>query len=145
MSDLAISIDDLHKSYQRGWFSGDRVAAVRGFDLNVRRGEIWALAGPNGAGKTTTLHCLLGLLKPDEGRVEVLGKNPLDPEARRPLGFQSEIFFSYAYRTAEDALRFYGRLSGLKDPDLRQRVDQILNLVGLADVRHHLLDRKSVV
>ena len=139
MTDLAIEIRGLHKSYSQGWFSKQAVDAVQGLTLEVRPGEIWAMAGPNGAGKTTTLHCLLGLLSPDQGEIRVFGKDPRNPEARRTLGFQSEIFFSYPYRQAEDALRFYGQLSGLKDPDLQHRVDRALDLLGLAGVRHQLL------
>jgi ABC-2 type transport system ATP-binding protein len=139
MNDLAIEIRDLHKSYSRGWSSREAVEAVQGVSLEVRSGEIWAMAGPNGAGKTTTLHCLLGLLSPDRGEIRVFGKDPRNPEARIPLGFQSEIFFSYAYRRAEDVLRFYGRLSGLKDPDLQRQVDRVLDVLGLASVRGQLL------
>ncbi len=139
MIDIAIEIHDLRKSYGRRWFSRQTVNAVNGLTLEVRRGEIWALAGPNGAGKTTTLHCLLGLLAPDHGHIRVFGKDPLDPQTRKPMGFQSEIFFSYPYRQADDALRFYGRLSGLKDPDLQRRVDRALDLLGLSDVRHQML------
>jgi len=137
MTDLALKIHDLGKSYGQGWLQ--TVEAVRGLNLEIRRGEIWALAGPNGAGKTTTLHCVLGLLKPDRGSVRVLGKNPADPESRRSLGFQSEMFFSYPYRRAEDALRFYGQLSGLKGVDLERRVDRVLDRLGLEGVRHQWL------
>jgi ABC-2 type transport system ATP-binding protein len=139
VTNLAIEIRDLSKAYRQGIFSKVVNEAVGGLNLEIRQGEIWALAGPNGAGKTTTLHCLLGLLNPDRGSVKICGKDPCDPETRKSMGFQSEIFFSYPYRNAEDALRFYGRLSGLKDPELKRDVDQALNLVGLADVKHQLL------
>ena len=135
MADLAVSIVGLHKSYRRGWLPRRSVQAVNGLDLEIRRGEAWALAGPNGAGKTTALHCLLGLLYPDKGRIEVLGEDPRHAPSRRLLGFQSEIFFSYSYRTAKDALRFYGRLSGLDDPDLLGRVDRVLQWLGLTSAR----------
>lgn len=131
MTSLAIEIRGLQKSYRHGWLARRGVDAVRGLSLAIGRGEIWALAGPNGAGKSTTLHCLLGLLRPDQGTVRVFGADPWYPEARKALGFQSEGFFSYAYLTAEESLRFYGRLSGLRDPALRDCVHRALDAVGL--------------
>jgi ABC-2 type transport system ATP-binding protein len=139
MTDLAIRIVDLHKSYRRGWLRRRSVHAVSGLDLEIRRGEAWALAGPNGAGKTTTLHCLLGLLHADAGSIEVLGEDPRQASSRRALGFQSEIFHSYSYRTANDVLRFYGRLSGLEGTDLRHRVDRVLQSLGLTSARDQRL------
>jgi len=139
MTDLAIEIKDLQKSYSEGIFRQSINEAVKGLSLEICRGDVWALAGPNGAGKTTTLHCLLGLLNPDQGIVRVLGKNPRDPETRSAMGFQSEIFFTYPYRTAAEAIRFYGRLSGLRDPQLQNAVNRALNLLGLGEVKDRLL------
>lgn len=139
MTDLVIEIHNLHKAYRSSWFSRSSVDAVSELNLGIRRGEVWALAGPNGAGKTTTLHCLMGLLKPDQGWIQVFGRDPRHSEARKPMGFQSEIFFSYSYRRAEDALRFYGRLSGLGASLLESRIDDVLSLVGLTEARHQLL------
>jgi ABC-2 type transport system ATP-binding protein len=69
--ELALKTQALHKSY-------GRVRALRGVDLEVRRGEIFGFLGPNGAGKTTTIRCLLDLIRPDSGRLRVLG---IDPQA----------------------------------------------------------------
>jgi ABC-2 type transport system ATP-binding protein len=69
---MALAIQGLHKSY-------GRVRALRGLDLEVRRGEIFGFLGPNGSGKTTTIRCLLDLIRPDAGTVRVLG---LDPQAQ---------------------------------------------------------------
>ena len=75
-----LSISGLRKSY------GDFVA-LHGLDLEIGGGEILALLGPNGAGKSTTVKCLVGLLRPDTGQVQVDGRDALrDPEARRLIG-----------------------------------------------------------
>lgn len=72
---LAIEIRDLEKSY-------GRVRALRGVNLEVQRGEIFAFLGPNGAGKTTTIRCMLDLIRPDRGLIRVLGIDPQrDPVA----------------------------------------------------------------
>lgn len=133
MTELAIEIKGLHKIYRRGFLAKKEICAVRNLNLEIKSGEAWALVGPNGAGKTTTLHCLVGLLNPTSGSITIFGENPLSPDARRKVGFQSEIFFSYSYMNPVDGLKFYGRLSGLKDPDLKERVTKALNLAGLSD------------
>jgi len=83
MIEPAISIEGLTKRY-------GRVAAVRGADVEVRRGEVFGLLGPNGAGKTTILECLAGLRRPDGGRLRVGGCDPrTDARAlRRHVGIQ---------------------------------------------------------
>jgi ABC-type lipopolysaccharide export system ATPase subunit len=82
MSELAISIHGLSKSY-------GRIQALRGLDLSVQEGEIFGFLGPNGAGKTTMIRCLLGLIYPQQGDIRVLGFDPLrDPvEVRARCGY----------------------------------------------------------
>lgn len=69
MSEIAISIQGLSKSY-------GRVEALRGLDLSVQRSEIFGFLGPNGAGKTTTIRCMLDLIRPQAGEIQVLGMDP---------------------------------------------------------------------
>jgi len=77
MNENVVLVQGLKKSY-------GRVQALRGIDLEVRRGEIFGFLGPNGAGKTTTIRCLLDLIRPDRGAIRVLGINPqADPVAVR--------------------------------------------------------------
>jgi ABC-2 type transport system ATP-binding protein len=108
MSDaLAIQTQGLTKSY-------GKVAALRGVDLEVQRGEIFGFLGPNGSGKTTTIRCLLDLIRPDGGRLRVLG---LDPQrasvaVRAQIGYlPGELRLDDAF-TVEAALRFFSRLRG---------------------------------
>src|SRR5688572_1485235 len=111
MSEPVIAIHGLTKIYRAGVWRRP-VHAVRNLALQVAPGSIVAFVGPNGAGKTTTIHTLLGLLKPDAGRVRLFGVPP-GPDAMRRLGYQSEIFHTYPFYSPVEVLRFYGRLSGL--------------------------------
>jgi ABC-2 type transport system ATP-binding protein len=92
-----------------------------------------AFVGPNGAGKTTTIYALLGLLKPDRGSIRLFGSPAGSLEARRRTGFQSEIFYTYGFKTATQALRFYGVLSGMPKERIAEAVPRQLARLGLAD------------
>ena len=130
MTDLAIEIKDLQKMYG-SFFKPRGTEAVQGITLSIPKGSVWALAGPNGAGKTTTLYCLMGLLCPTGGTVRVFGEDPRTPKVRTRIGFQSEVFFSYAFRKPKEVLRFYGKLSGMADDELDPKIEKLLVTVGL--------------
>lgn len=120
----AIETRDLRKVY-RGR------AVVDGLSLQVPRGEVFGFLGPNGAGKSTTVKMLLGLVLPSGGVAQVLGGRPSDPRVRARLGFLPEQFRFQTWMTAEEFLRFHGRLAGLPDSELRVRIPQVLETVGL--------------
>jgi len=107
--------------------------AVDGIDFEVRRGEIFGFLGPNGAGKTTTIRMMLGLLRPTEGRVEVLGVPVVEhPEEIRPrVGYMSQRFSLYNDLTVLQNLRFYGQAYGLENDLLQERIREALRLAGL--------------
>jgi ABC-2 type transport system ATP-binding protein len=113
---------------------GDLVA-VDDVSFEVRDGEILGLLGPNGAGKTTTLCMISGVLKPDSGRVLVDGRDIwLEPTVvKRDLGVVPQEVAVYEDLTARDNLSFWGSLYGLSGSELRERVDEGLTRVGLAD------------
>ncbi len=121
---LAIETHDLRKTF------GDQVA-VRGLSLSVPTGEIFGFLGPNGAGKSTSVKMLLGLVKPSGGRATVLGSPPDEPEVRRRIGFLPEDFRFYDWLTAAELLQLHGRLAGMSRPRLRERIPEVLELVGL--------------
>jgi len=104
---LAIKIEGLKKSY-------GEVQALRGVDLAVRRGEILGFLGPNGAGKTTTIRCLLDLIRPDTGKIRILGLDPgADPVAvRRRTGYLPGELSLEANLTAEGVFRYMDDLRG---------------------------------
>jgi ABC-2 type transport system ATP-binding protein len=133
LSDPIIDIDGLTKIYRSG-LRRRPVYAVKNLALTVPRGSIVAFVGPNGAGKTTTIHTLLGFLKPNSGRVRVFGQAP-GADARRKIGYQSEIFHTYPFYKPRDVLRFYGQLSGMSKADVDAAAPALLERVGLGEVR----------
>jgi len=139
MSDAgaAILIQGAEKTYARG-----SRAAVRGVDLEVRGGSVHGLLGPNGAGKTTTLKMLLGLVRPTAGRFEILGR-PAGPEARADLGFLPEQPYFSPQLTAAQAMRLYGRLSGLDADRIAASTTSLLQRVGLEGKEKVLLGKFS--
>jgi ABC-2 type transport system ATP-binding protein len=130
-SEPAVRLRGLTKSFA-GHLGIGRTIAVQDLDLEVRRAEIFGLLGPNGAGKTTTFKMLLALLRPDRGRVELLGGDPSEPRVRARIGYLPENPYFYDYLTAEEFLDFYGRLRGLPARVRRERIPQTLARVGLA-------------
>jgi ABC-2 type transport system ATP-binding protein len=108
------------------------VPAVRDLTLTLERGEIFALLGPNGAGKTTTIRMLLGLARPGAGRIRVDGRDPMDPRARRRLGYLPENPCFYDHLSASEYLGLVGELFGLDPALARRRATALLERLGLA-------------
>ncbi len=107
--------------------------AVDQVSFQVRAGEVFGWLGPNGAGKTTTIRILLGLLRPSEGRLRVLGYDPVSQakamQAR--VGYMSQAFTLYNDLTARENIRFYGKVYGLSRGELQQREVEIMRMAGL--------------
>ncbi|MDZ4832636.1 MAG: ABC transporter ATP-binding protein [Candidatus Melainabacteria bacterium] len=99
--------------------------------LTVREGETYGLLGPNGAGKTTTVKILVGLIKPDSGDALVLGQKAGEPEALKQIGFLPENPYFYSHLTGYEFLEFIGQLFALKKKELKERMAELLELVGM--------------
>ena len=125
-----LSIDALRKAFSTG-FIPRRKDILKGITLAVGEGEIYGYLGPNGAGKTTTIKCVLGLIFPDAGTVEIFGKPHLAPKARERLGFLPENPYFYDYLTAREFLAFYADLFLLGKAVKEERIASLLRLVGL--------------
>jgi heme exporter protein A len=112
---------------------------LRGLDFQVEAGEFVALLGPNGAGKTTFLRILASLSRPSLGEVTIAGyRLPAQSAAvRRRLGVVSHLPLLYGDLTADENLRFYGRMYAVQDLD--RRVAEVLDLVGLSSRRRDLV------
>ncbi len=124
------------------------IEAVRGIDLDVRRGEIFGFLGPNGAGKTTTIRTLVGLLRPTAGEIH-LGGFPLrdEPvEAKRIVGFIPDRPFLYEKLTGREFLRFIAGLYSVFDGDpegLEERIGELLEFFQLAEWGTELVEAYS--
>jgi len=125
-----IEVEGFTKTF-RSRFRRRSVRAVSDLNLRVERGNVVAFVGPNGAGKTTTIYALLGLLNPDRGQIRLFGMSPSSEAARRRIGFQSEIFHTYGFKTAERALRFYGELGEMPAAKIAAAVPRQLDRLGL--------------
>jgi putative ABC transport system ATP-binding protein len=128
---------DLYRFYHTG---EDEILALRGVSLHIDAGEMVVVMGPSGSGKSTLLSCLVGLDEPDGGHVELLGKRlTRKPEAERAAMRAAEIGILlqsrnlFEHLSVADNIRLQMRLAHKFD---RQRLDRLIDLVGLADRRH---------
>ena len=119
--------------------------ALSGLNLRVERGEVLGLLGPNGAGKSTTVKILTGLLRPDAGRAAIAGfdivQQPL--EAKQRLGYVPEQPVLYEALTAAEFLEVVSALHHLEPARAARRRDELLDLLGLGEVRHQRLGALS--
>lgn len=109
-----------------------RKRVLEGISFCVREGEIFGFVGPNGAGKTTTLKVLMGLIRPSDGTARILGHDVRETEFRRHVGFLPENPYFYEFLTGREILGFYARLSGLAGRRIPERVEMLLDWVGLS-------------
>lgn len=128
----AVEIQNVHKSFTGSWGKGG-VYAVKGVSLAIPQGGVYGLIGPNGSGKSTIMKMLVGLLAPHEGSCSVFGRPATAAANRREIGFLPENPYFYKFLTGAETLRFYGRLCGLSGRALRERVAELLELVGLQE------------
>jgi ABC-2 type transport system ATP-binding protein len=138
----AISIDNLTKDYQVGFWRKRPYRALDRLTLDVQPGEIFGFLGPNGAGKTTTLKLLMQLIFPTSGRAEILGRPVGDVAARQRIGYLPENPYFYDYLTAEELLQYFGHLFGYSSPDARARAARLLDRVGIGAERRRQQLRK---
>ncbi|CAG0994531.1 partial Linearmycin resistance ATP-binding protein LnrL, partial [Gammaproteobacteria bacterium] len=124
----AIEVQNLKKSF-------GELKAVQGVDFAVQAGEIFSLLGPNGAGKSTTISMLSGLLQPDDGEARVAGHSVRSDgdAARAALGIVPQDIALYPDLSARENLVFWGKMYGLRGAQLKQRVDEVLDIIGLTD------------
>ncbi|MCJ7683493.1 MAG: ABC transporter ATP-binding protein, partial [Desulfobacteraceae bacterium] len=108
---------------------------MNGLTLKVKEGEIFGFLGPNGAGKTTTLLMLLGLSRPSKGHATVCGLDPLRmaKEVKRHVGYLPENVGFYGDMDAVQSLEYVAALNGFKKVEAREKIDELLELVGLKE------------
>jgi ABC-2 type transport system ATP-binding protein len=138
-----VEASNLVKTYKRN--DGTEVQAVKGIDLNIRKGEIFSLLGPNGAGKTTTISMISGLIAPTSGDAKIGGysitKNPMD--AKKLLGVIPQEIALYPRLTARQNLDFFGRMYSMGGSELQKRIDEVLEFIDLKDREHDKIETFS--
>jgi ABC-2 type transport system ATP-binding protein len=132
----------LRKTFRDFW-RRPRVEAVRGIDFRVLPGEVFGLLGPNGSGKSTTIKMILGLLEPTRGLLSVLGKSPHDVKTKERIGYLPEETYLYPHLSCEETIDFFGRLFQLGAAQRTERVEQLLEMVGLAQARRRVVGELS--
>lgn len=142
MSESAVAVTKLTKVFPVSW-RRSAIVAVQNLNLRIEPGEVYGLLGPNGSGKSTTLKIILGLVSPTRGQAEIFGRNSRLVESRETVGFLPENPYFYKYLTGAETLRFFGKLCGLSRASLKKRVDELLELVGLASARDRRLSGYS--
>ncbi|ELP31380.1 ABC transporter ATP-binding protein [Rhodopirellula baltica] len=141
-SSVVIETRNLSKIYRDFW-GRKKVHALKSLDIEVRPGEIFGLLGPNGSGKSTTIKLILGLLFPTSGRVLVFDQDASETSKNERIGYLPEESYLYKFLTADETLDFYGRLFDLSASERRDRVSQLIEMVGLQGAKHRQLKEYS--
>ena len=132
----------LKKTFTDFWMRA-KARAVDGIDFQIRRHEIFGLLGPNGSGKSTTIKMILGLLNKSGGRLSVFGREPSDVAIKSKIGYLPEESYLYRYLDARETLDYYGRIFGLDRRARTRRIDELLEMVGLAQVKRRSVGEYS--
>ncbi len=142
MTEAAVAVEGLTKVFSAP-FRKQSITAVRDLNLLVETGEVYGLLGPNGSGKSTTLKMILGLVSPTRGRTQIFGRDSSEVATHQSVGFVPENPYFYKFLTGAETLRFFGKLCGLRGSDLTDRVQELLDLVGLTEARNQRLSTYS--
>ena len=124
-----LQIENLHKSY-------DKFEAIKGIDLNIKKGDIYGLLGPNGAGKSTLIKTITGLEKMTSGKIIFEESETSINKYKKNIGLLPQDIALYLDFTAKENVTFFCSLYGYRGKDLKERVDKALEFVGLLDVKN---------
>jgi ABC-2 type transport system ATP-binding protein len=134
LPDIAIKTSGLGMVYSPGLFQRKKVG-LQELDLAVPKGSIFGYLGQNGAGKTTTIKILTGLQFATSGQAWIFDTDVRQSASRKHIGFMPENPYFYEYLSAEEALDFYGKLSGMDRASRKRRTDELLSEFGLGHAR----------
>ena len=124
-----LQIENLHKSY-------DKFEAIKGIDLNIKKGDIYGLLGPNGAGKSTLIKTITGLEKMTSGKIIFEESEISINKYKKNIGLLPQDIALYLDFTAKENVTFFCSLYGYRGRDLKERVDKALEFVGLLDIKN---------
>lgn len=131
MEENVIELKNVEKTFRDFWLR-PLAHAVRGLDLEVKRGDVFGLIGPNGSGKSTTIKMILGLIRPTKGTVRLFGLDPRAKAARARLGYLPELSHLHPFLTAEETVLYYAGLSGMKRKEAKARAAELLEELNLS-------------
>jgi ABC-2 type transport system ATP-binding protein len=129
---IVLELEEVCKSFRSGLL-GARRRILSGLTLSLEQGEVFGFLGHNGAGKTTTIKLILGFLRPDSGRISILGSTGAVRRTRERIGYLGENVGLYPFLDAEETLRFMGKLFRMDRRTIESRSRRLLELVGMAD------------
>jgi len=121
----AVTLENVCKSF-------GKVHAVDNLSVQVPAGSVYGFLGPNGAGKTTTLRMIMNIIRPDSGRIEILGDGQIE-QVKDRIGYMPEERGLYRKMTARKVLAYFGSIKGLQEKEITDRVPHWLKTIGLAD------------
>lgn len=138
MSEIAIQTTNLSRHF-------GKLIAVDKVNFAINYGEIFGFLGANGSGKTTTIRMLCGILTPTSGDAIVAGYDVSKhaEEIKQSIGYVSQKFSLYADLTVEENLEFYGRIYGIKNGDFKSRIEEVMKLINLTNIRDQLAGELS--
>ena len=134
----ALVVENLTKIYAGG-------RGINGININVQKGKIHALLGNNGAGKSTTMKCIMGIIFPDSGRIEVMGNELIhnNPKVKSLIGFSPELPSFPKNLTGRQCLEIYGYLKGIDKDHLKRESKNLLEKVDLLDSSERKVSKYS--
>ncbi|MBE2215783.1 MAG: ABC transporter ATP-binding protein [Opitutaceae bacterium] len=138
----AISVEGLTKDFLLS-VRGYRVRAVDDLTLQVPAGQVFGLLGPNGSGKSTTIKVVLGLIEPTLGRTAIFGVRSAEVRSRLNVGYLPENPNFHRFLSGRELVTFYARVCGVDRARLRDRVDEVIEWVGLKDAASRRLSTYS--
>ena len=133
-----IKVDNLTVQYKekdiwKGIKNGRYKRGIEGIGFEVKRGEVFSIIGLNGAGKTSTMKCILGLVDPDSGSVEVFGKNKMKSKDFERIGYLPEISYYPKAMKLKDLMMYYCQLYNMPKKKAKIRIEEVLSELGIYD------------
>jgi len=140
METLAVDIQNMGFRYP-----DNEEVSFANLDLQIKKGERFGLFGPNGAGKTTLMNLMTGVLQANDGSIMMLGNKVghQDKKVNKLFGFVPQDFSFYRELSPAENLEFFGAWAGLNQTQIKQRTDELLDILGLADVRDKAVEKFS--
>lgn len=140
MSNAAVLITDLGFTYPR-----QSTSCFTNLNLEVAKGERFGLFGPNGAGKTTLMNCMTGLLKYQQGSIQLLGNEIAQQKksVNKLFGFVPQDFSFYQELSPVENLSFFGAWSGMQKSEIKNKTEELLEVMSLTEVRNKKVEKFS--